>query len=240
MGVFEELRERAPCHLTLLDPVDVEPRRVASILEPLLEAGTDAILVGGSTAHARQVEAVVDAVREVTDLPVILFPNGPEGLAPNADAVLFMSLLNSRSTYYLIEAQVKGAPLVEEFGLESIPTGYLVLGEWGTSVSVVGDARVLPFDRPELIVAHALAAKHLGMRAVYLEAGSGAPEPVPPEIVRRVAEIGLFTIVGGGIRDPDVARELVRAGADAIVTGTAVERDPERAAELARAVSEAR
>ena len=240
MGVFEELRERAPCHLTLLDPVDVEPRRVASTLEPLLEAGTDAILVGGSTAHARQVEAVVDAVREVTDLPVILFPNGPEGLAPNADAVLFMSLLNSRSTYYLIEAQVKGAPLVEEFGLESIPTGYLVLGEWGTSVSVVGDARVLPFDRPELIVAHALAAKHLGMRAVYLEAGSGAPEPVPPEIVRRVAEIGLFTIVGGGIRNPDVARELVRAGADAIVTGTAVERDPERAAELARAVSEAR
>ncbi|MEO2241136.1 MAG: geranylgeranylglyceryl/heptaprenylglyceryl phosphate synthase [Euryarchaeota archaeon] len=236
MGVFEGLRERSPCHLTLLDPVDVGPGEVERVLEPLLEAGTDAIMVGGSTAHARQVEAVVDAVKDVTDRPVILFPNGPEGLAPNADAVLFMSMLNSRSTYYLIEAQVKGAPLVEEFGLESIPTGYLVLGEWGTSVSVVGDARVLPFDRPELIVAHALAAKHLGMRAVYLEAGSGAPEPVPPEIVRRVAEVGLFTIVGGGIRDPDVARELARAGADAIVTGTAVEKDPTLAARIVEAV----
>ncbi len=236
MGVFEELRERSPCHLTLLDPVDVEPEEVEHALEPVLEAGTDAILVGGSTAHSSQVEAVVSAVKDVTDRPVILFPNGPEGLAPNADAVLFMSLLNSRSTYYLIEAQVKGAPLVEEFGLESIPTGYLVLGEWGTSVSVVGDARVLPFDRPELIVAHALAAKHLGMRAVYLEAGSGAPEPVPPEIVERVSEIGLFTIVGGGIRDPDTARELVRAGADAIVTGTAVEEDPTLAARIAEAV----
>ncbi len=236
MDVFGYLRERSPCHLTLLDPVDVKLEDVPKVLEPLVEAGTDAVMVGGSTAHASQVEAVVETVREAADVPVILFPNGPEGLAPNADAVLFMSLLNSRSTYYLIEAQVKGAPLVERFGLESIPTGYLIVGGWGTTVSVVGDARVIPFDRVEVIVAYALAAKHLGMKALYLEAGSGAPEPVPPEVVRRVSEVGMFTIVGGGIRSPETARELVDAGADAIVTGTAVERDPHRAAEIVKAV----
>ncbi|WP_088335790.1 geranylgeranylglyceryl/heptaprenylglyceryl phosphate synthase [Methanopyrus sp. KOL6] len=236
MGVFGYLRERAPCHLTLLDPVDVGPEDVPEVLEPLVEAGTDAVMVGGSTAHTSQVEAVVEAIRKVADVPVILFPNGPEGLAPNADAVLFMSLLNSRSTYYLIEAQVKGAPLVERFGLESIPTGYLIVGEWGTTVSVVGDARVIPFDRTEIIVAHALAAKHLGMKAVYLEAGSGAPEPVPPEVVRKVSGTGVFTIVGGGIRNPETALEIVEAGADAVVTGTAVERDPDLASEIVEAV----
>ncbi|WP_456482752.1 phosphoglycerol geranylgeranyltransferase [Methanopyrus sp.] len=236
MGVLEYLSERSPCHLTLLDPVDVGPEDVPEVLDPLVEAGTDAVMVGGSTAHASQVEAVVEAVREAADVPVILFPNGPEGLAPNADAVLFMSLLNSRNTYYLIEAQMKSAPLVERFGLESIPTGYLVVGEWGTTVSVVGDARVIPFDRVEVIVAYALAAKHLGMKAVYLEAGSGAPEPVPPEVVRQVSETGMFTIVGGGIRSPETARELAESGADAIVTGTAVERDPDLAAEIVEAV----
>ncbi len=235
------LRERSPCHLSLIDPVDVPPEKVAEALDPLVDAGTTAIMVGGSTAHGSIVEAVVDTVKELYDLPVILFPNGPEGLAPNADAVFFMSMLNSRNTYYLIEAQVKGAIPVKRYGLEAIPMGYLVVGSWGTTVSVVGDAKVIPYDRPELIVAYATAAELLGMRFLYLEAGSGAPEPVPPEVVTAVKEgTDVFLIVGGGIRDPDTAAGLVEAGADAVVTGNALERDPETAADIAKAVRKAR
>jgi len=231
------LRDEAPCHLSLLDPIDVPPDRVPEALDPLVDAGTTAVMVGGSTAHGSLVEAVVEAVKERYDIPVILFPNGPEGLAPNADAVFFMSMLNSRNTYYLIEAQVKGAIPVREFGLEAIPTGYLVVGSWGTTVSVVGDAKVIPYDKPELIVAYATAAEFLGMRFVYLEAGSGAPEPVPPEVVSAVKEnTNVFLIVGGGVRDPETAEELVKAGADAVVTGNALERDPNVAADIARAV----
>jgi len=156
---------------------------------------------------------------------VILFPGSAAGLCENADAVFFMSLLNSRSPSYLVENQFLGAPLVLRYGLEPIPMAYIIIEPGGT-VGFVGDARLIPRKKPEIAAAYALAAKYMGMRLVYLEAGSGADSPVPAKMVAQVKRLlgDVLLIVGGGIRSGSAAAELAAAGADLIVTGTAVER----------------
>jgi len=213
-------------HLTLIDPDSQEPREAAAMAHAALEGGTDGIMVGGSIgASGSCLENTVHAIKEEVDLPVILFPSGTAGLCPGADAVFFMSLLNSRSSSYLIENQALGAPLVHRYGLEPIPMAYIVVEPGGT-VGWVGDAKMIPRGKPELAVAYALAGKFLGMRLVYLEAGSGADEPVPTEMVRAVkgAMGDVLVVAGGGIITGSRAADLARAGADIIVTGTAVER----------------
>lgn len=212
-------------HLTLIDPDSQSPAQAASIAAAADDGGTDAIMVGGSVGAAGVVlHETVDRIKESVDLPVILFPSSVAGLCENADAVFFMSLLNSRSTSYLVENQALGAPLVLRYGLEPIPMAYIIIEPGGT-VGFVGDARLIPRTKPELAVAYALAARFMGMRLVYLEAGSGADSPVPVQMVSAVKKAlgAALLIVGGGIRSGDAAAKLVAAGADLIVTGTAVE-----------------
>jgi phosphoglycerol geranylgeranyltransferase len=134
-----------------------------------------------------------------------------------------MSLLNSVDPYFLMGAQILGAPLVKKYGIEPIPMGYLIVGEGGTA-GVVGKAIPVPYNKPELAAAHALAGKYLGMRFVYLEAGSGAKNPVPPDMIRAVRHyVDSPLIVGGGIRSREQALAAASAGADIIVTGNVVE-----------------
>jgi phosphoglycerol geranylgeranyltransferase len=141
-----------------------------------------------------------------------------------ADAIFFMSLLNSSTPRFLIRAQAKGAPSVKRFKLEPIPLGYLVVGDSKTAVSSVGRASRIPYSKPELAASYALAAQFLGMRFVYLEAGSGAEHPVETSMVEKVSsDLDIPVIVGGGIRTPDQARALAKSGASAIVTGTLLE-----------------
>ncbi len=190
------------------------------------KGGTDAIMVGGSTgATGRILEDTVEEIKKWVDLPVVLFPSCAGGLCGNADAVFFMSLLNSRNSSYLIENQALGAPLVRRYGLESIPMAYILVEPGGT-VAWVGDAKTIPRNKSEIAVAYALAGKYLGMRLVYLEAGSGADRPVPPTMIKSVKKAlgNSLLVVGGGIKSGETARELAEAGADLIVTGTAVEK----------------
>ncbi|AET63590.1 geranylgeranylglyceryl/heptaprenylglyceryl phosphate synthase [Methanothrix harundinacea] len=213
-------------HLTLIDPDSQGPEAAGRMAKAAAKGGTDAIMVGGSVGAAgRALEDTVRSIRAESGLPVILFPSGVSGLCSNADAVFFMSLLNSRSASYLIENQALGAPLVYKYGLEPIPMAYIIVEPGGT-VGWVGDAKLIPRDKPELAAAYALAGKYFGMRMVYLEAGSGAGDPVPPKMVAATKRaIGdALLIVGGGIRSGDAARRLVEAGAEIIVTGTGVER----------------
>jgi phosphoglycerol geranylgeranyltransferase len=181
-------------------------------------------MVGGSTVTStKQLEVTVKVIKKAVEIPVILFPNNITGICPHADAIWFMSLLNSSDPYFIFGAHVLGAPLVKRFGLEPIPLGYIIIGEGGVA-SIVGRAFPIPSDRPELAVAHALAAEYLGMRFVYLEAGSGVKRPVPPSMIRAVKNtIKVPLVVGGGIRSSKQAREAVEAGADAIVTGNVTE-----------------
>ena len=211
-------------HLTLIDPDAQEPSAASDIARAAEKAGSSAIMVGGSVgASGGILDLTLRAIREAADLPRILFPSSACGLSRYADAVFFMSLLNSRDVNYLIGNQMLGAKAVLEYGIEPIPMAYLILEPGGT-VGWVGDAKLIPREKPELAVAYSLAGRFLGMRYTYLEAGSGAADPVPPEMIRAVKSAGCKTlVVGGGIRDEKAARAAVVAGADIIVTGTAIE-----------------
>ncbi len=184
-----------------------------------------AILVGGSSATDQiEMAELVKNLKKTIKIPIILFPGNITGVVPYADAILFSSLMNSENPYFISQAQALGAPSVKKFGLEPLPTAYLVIGE-GTSAWFVGAARGIPFDKPKIAAAYSLAAQFFGMRFVYLEAGSGATSNVKPEMVKEVRKVfdGIL-IVGGGIKDSKTAKTLVNAGADVLVIGTLLEK----------------
>jgi phosphoglycerol geranylgeranyltransferase len=187
--------------------------------------GASAILVGGSSANDQiEMSQVVKSIKKEINIPIILFPGNVTGVVPDADGILFSSLMNSENPYFITQAQALGAPSVLKFGLEPLPTAYLVIGD-GTSAWFVGSARGIPFEKPKIAAAYALAAKFLGMRFVYLEAGSGAKSSVTPEMVKTVKHVfDGFLIVGGGIKDEKTAKSLVDAGANALVIGTFLEK----------------
>ena len=222
----DSIKDQGCIHLSLIDPEKFSGKLSRS-LEDLQSGGTVAIMVGGSTlGSVDQLDSTVRKIKELTDLPVILFPNGPTGVSRFADAIFFMSLLNSTTPRFLIQAQAKGAPFVKRFKLEPISLGYLVVGNSKTAVSAIGRADKIPYSKPELAVEYALAAQYFGMRFVYLEAGSGANHPVETSMVQKVSSaLDIPIIVGGGIRTPEQARVLAKAGASAIVTGTLLERE---------------
>jgi phosphoglycerol geranylgeranyltransferase len=224
--LIQVISANGAAHLTLIDPDSQGPVEAGRIAEAAAVGGTDAVMVGGSVGASGSVlEETVKQIKDRIELPVILFPSSAAGLCRNADAVFFMSLLNSRSTSYIVENQVLGAPLVLGYGLEPLPMAYIVVEPGGT-VGFVGDARIIPRKKPDIAAAYALAGKYFGMRMVYLEAGSGAETPVPPEMVRAVKHVlgDTLLVVGGGIRSGAAAAEIVKEGADLIVTGTAVEK----------------
>lgn len=211
-------------HITLIDPEKVTPPQASRIASKARASETSAIMVGGSTfVSGAHLDDVVRAVKRTVKIPIILFPNNVTGISRYADAIWFMSLLNSIDPYFILGAQILGAPLVKKYGLEPLPLGYIIVGEGGTA-GVVGRAISIPYNKPELAAAHALAGQYLGMRFIYLEGGSGAKSPVPVEMIRAVKQyVDVPLIVGGGIRSRELALAAVSAGADVIVTGNVVE-----------------
>ncbi len=224
--LIDKIEVEGAVHVTLVDPEKVTPSQASKIADQARSSGTSALMVGGSTVSSTaHLNSVVKSIKRTVDVPVLLFPNNVTGISRYADAIWFMSLLNSTDPYFLVGAQVLGAPLVKRYKLEPIPLGYVIVGEGGTA-GVVGKAVPIPYDKAELAAAHALAGKYLGMHFVYLEAGSGAKKPVPQEMVRavkRFADVPL--VVGGGIKTRNQALTVASAGADVIVTGNIMEND---------------
>jgi len=222
--LLERIKAEGSIHITLVDPEKVTPPQASRIAENSKTSGTSAIMIGGSTFVSQaHLDDVVKAIRRTVKIPTILFPNNITGISRHADAMWFMSLLNSVDPYFLIGAQVLGAPLVKKYGLEPISMGYIIVGDGGTA-GIVGKAIPVPYNKPELVAAHALAGQYLGMHFIYLEGGSGAKNPVPPEMIRTVKYfINIPLIVGGGIRTKEQALAAVSAGADIIVTGNIIE-----------------
>jgi phosphoglycerol geranylgeranyltransferase len=222
--LLEKIDSEGTIHLTLIDPEKVTSSQASRIAGKAKLSGTSAIMIGGSTFFsAAHLDDVVKAVKRTVKIPVILFPNNVTGISRYADAIWFMSLLNSADPYFLMGAQVLGAPLIKKHRLEPIPLGYIIVGDGGTA-SVVGKAVPVPYNKPELVAAHALAGQYLGMRFIYLEAGSGARRPVPPEMIRLVKSyIDVPLIVGGGIKSRSQALAAASAGANIIVTGNVIE-----------------
>ncbi len=242
IGKTEQLliRKRADngvLHFSLVDPHKTGLDQAELIGEEMSSLGTDAFLVGGSLGVSPQsAYEVIEALKK-TGLPVIIFPGDLGNLAPNADAILFLSLLNSSNPYFIVGAQVQGALLIAKYNLEAIPTAYLIIGHGGAA-GFMGHARPIPWEQYDIAAAYALAGYYMGMRFTYLEAGSGAPRSISPEMVARVKQIVNrgFLIVGGGIRDDSSAKKLADSGADAIVTGTIIEKDIEKAKRIIKAL----
>jgi phosphoglycerol geranylgeranyltransferase len=225
--------------LVLLDPDRRTPGALAKYAVQMESAGADGFLIGSSLMITSSFERAVRAVKKAVKVPLIIFPNGSGMLSSSADAVLFMSLLSGRNPKLLIEEQVKAAPLIKTLNLEPIATAYILIESGNlTSVCYLSNTIPIPRDKPDIAKAHALAAQYMGMKLVYLEAGSGAAKPVPPETVREVAKyIDLPIIVGGGIKDPLYARKIAAAGASFIVIGNVLESD--RSGGLAHSFAEA-
>lgn len=226
MKVEEYLKEslkKGKVHLTLLDPEDQDPQKALEMALEAVAGGTNGIMLGGSTTDSQELDKTAKILQDNLEVPIILFPGNTTGVSEYADAIFFMSLLNSNNPYLIIGAQALGAPKVKKVGIEAIPMGYVIV-EPGETAGWVGDAKLIPRRKPDLAVAYALAAEFLGMRLFYLEAGSGAGEIIPEKMIQKVK---MFTnhivLVGGGIRTGEAAKKVSKAGADIIVTGTVVE-----------------
>src|ERR687883_1359238 len=226
--VEDYIRSEIKKYGTLCFPlIDSENQLNAGLVAKKAERlGASAVLVGGSSAIDQfELTEIVSNIKSQIKIPVILFPGNVTGVSPKADAILFSSLLNSENSYFITEAQALGALAVKKYAIEPLPTAYLIIGE-GTAAWFIGRARGIPFHKPNIAVMYSLAAQYMGMRFVYLEAGSGASQNVPAEMVAAVRKYYEGTlIVGGGIRSPETAAQIAKAGADIIVIGTMIEKD---------------
>ena len=222
--IKQRIEEKGAIQMTLIDPQKTGIEKSVEIAVEAEKAGTAAMMVGGSTLSSNNdLDTAIQGMKALVKVPIILFPNNISGVSRYADAIWFMSLLNSASTYYIIDVQALTAHTVRRYGLEALPLGYIIVGEGGAA-GFVGYARGIPYNHPELALGYSLAAETLGMRFVYLEAGSGAKDHIPLEMIKLVkSQINVTLIVGGGIRDGKTARAVVDAGADIIVTGTLAE-----------------
>ena len=216
-----------PGLLVLVDPSRTRPVRAAAVARGAQAAGAAGVLIGSSFDGTRDTQAVARAIRAAAPgLPLILFPGSALQLTDGVDLILFLSLVSGRNPQYLIEEHVRAVPFLERHPVPTLSTGYILIdGGRVTSVEAVSQTRPLPADKPELVAAHATAARLIGMRAVYLDAGSGAPRPVGAAVIAacRAAIPGLTLFVGGGIRTPKQVRAARAAGADFVVVGTALE-----------------
>jgi putative glycerol-1-phosphate prenyltransferase len=222
----------------LIDPDSLKLQHLDVLLTQLQKVQVDYLLVGGSLILEDQLNFCIQALKESIQLPVILFPGSPLQISAQADAILFLSLISGRNPEFLIGHQVVAAPYIRAAGLEVISTGYMLVdGGRPTTASYMSNAMPIPRDKNEIAVCTAMAGEMLGLKTIYLDAGSGAEQAVASEMISAVSEnVAIPIIVGGGIRNPKRAVAHLEAGADVIVVGTSVEKDPGSLIELAQAV----
>ena len=242
MSVFTNLNQtikrRGSAYIVLIDP----DRKNMSSLDQNVRVGNnsnvDAFFIGGSLMMDSNSHKRVSNIKETSEIPLILFPGGTGQLSQHYDAMLFMSVISGRNSHYLIGEQVIAAPVVKDLGIETISTGYILVdGGACSTVEFMSGTRPIPMDRVDVTVAHALAGQYLGMKLIYLEAGSGAKHHVSSTLISAANDvIDVPLIVGGGIKTPEVAENLVQSGASIVVTGTVIENDATLMKELADAI----
>ena len=222
----------------LVDPDKVSTSSLDEIISLAVRAKVDYFFVGGSLVISDHLDECIRQIKDSCSIPVLLFPGSPSQISRHADALLYLSLVSGRNADLLIGQHVISAPFVRKSGLEIIPTGYMVIdGGAATTVSYISNATPLPADKPDIAMCTAMAAEMLGMKLIYMDAGSGARKPMSEEMIQAVAQhIEVPLIVGGGIRDAEKAYLNCKAGADVIVIGNAIEKDASLIEEMAAAI----
>lgn len=208
----------------LVDPDHFNESQIRNVAQEAQKAKVDYIFVGGSLLH-NPPEKSINLIKSETDIPVILFPGNAMHVTGNADAILFLSLISGRNPEYLIGHHVNSAPYIKRSGIEVLPTAYILIENGRrTSVEYISNTIPIPADKSEIVVATAMAGEMLGLRFTYLEAGSGAVQPVGQKLIKEVRKnTGIPLIVGGGIRSAEEASLLYASGAGLIVVGNAIE-----------------
>jgi putative glycerol-1-phosphate prenyltransferase len=231
MSIYETLLSKSKAngaaYLILVDPDKIEANSIPKFIHQATDAGVDGFLVGGSLVLADTFEECVKTIKKNTTVPVVIFPGSVQQISKEADAILYLSLLSGRNAEHIIGSQVTAAPIIKKMKLEAISTAYMLV-ESGktTSAEFMSNTKPLPRNKPDIAVAHALAAEYIGFKFLYLEAGSGAEQSVPEEMISAVAKFSSVPlIVGGGIRTPDDAHRKVKAGAKFVVTGNVLEKE---------------
>lgn len=224
--ILDDLEKKKGLLFAVIDPIDYKDLDAAvKTAKNANEGGADAILVGGSTGvQGELLDTVTMRIKESVGVPVILFPGNIGTVTKYADAVYFMSMLNSKNTYWITGAQMLAAPTVKQYGIEPLPVGYMVVEPGGT-VGWVGEANLIPRDKPKIAAAMALGAQYMGFRFIITDTGSNpANGHVPLEMVKAVSSVlDVPYVVAGGIRTPEEAKNVLKSGADIIQVGTAFE-----------------
>ena len=242
MPVYQSLAEKKKkgqkSFAVLIDPDKISASTLQETVRLAMEAKVDYFFVGGSLVISDHLDACIHQIKNTCSIPVLLFPGSPSQISRKADALLYLSLISGRNADYLIGQHVISAPFVKKSGLEIIPTGYMVIdGGAATTVSYISNASPLPADKPDIAMCTAMAGEMLGMKLIYMDAGSGAQKAISEEMISTVARhIEIPLVVGGGIRDAEKAYLNCKAGADVIVVGNAIEKDASLIKEMAAAI----
>lgn len=242
MAIYKQLVEKKKTNTksfgVLIDPDKVDRYAIEELVRLSTDAGVDYFLVGGSLVVSDQIGERVKEIKALCNIPVILFPGSPSQVTPEADALLYLSLISGRNPELLIGQHVVSAPLVKKSGLEIISTGYMVIdGGAPTTVSYISNASPIPSNKNEIAICTAMAGEMLGMKVIYMDSGSGAKKAITEEMISHVSKnISIPLIIGGGITDPEKAYLNCKAGADLIIVGNAIEKDPNLIMEMSAAI----
>ena len=242
MNVYQSLVERKQSghksFVVLIDPDKVTSASVSALVNQANNAAVDYFFVGGSLVISDHLDVCIQQIKKESNIPVLLFPGRPSQVSHYADALLYLSLISGRNPELLIGQHVISAPFVKKSGLEIISTGYMVIdGGAPTTVSYISGAAPIPADKADIALCTAMAGEMLGKKLIYMDAGSGAKKPITEEMISLVAKnIDVPLVIGGGIRDAEKAYLNCKAGADVIVVGNAIEKEPSLLEEIAAAV----
>ncbi len=228
--LLEKINDDGGILLSLIDPASQSPEKGVMMAKAVYDGGADVLLIGGSTSiYGKWLEETIVGIKESIgdDIPIVIFPGDVGYVSEKADAIYFMSMLNSRDPYYITGAHIKSSLFLHDlnrrFKVEILPVAYIVI-EPGETVAWVGDAKIIPRSKPKIAQATALAGQYLGMRFVITDSGSGASSPPPGEFIREVKSVlSIPYIYAGGIKNEEHAYNVIRSGADGIQVGTAIE-----------------
>lgn len=226
----------------LIDPDHSNLRHLEQILQLAQPRGVDYILLGGSLILNNQLDTTIQKIRAICNIPVVLFPGSALQVSTKADAILFLSLISGRNPEYLIGQQVLAAPTIMASNLQCIPTGYMLIdGGRPTTAQHVSHTFPIPHHKDEVAVATAMAGQLLGLKTIYMDAGSGATTCISTSMIQSVSQaVQIPLIVGGGLQSAQLVYEKAKAGADLIVVGNAIEKDPFLIAEMTHAIQAAK